>query len=237
MHVPNFKLKNSVKTLLYKLQFVRDFFVLHPLREMQRIALADSVAYIREKMPLAVGLVNEREMFDMAFDRMPGEGLLLEFGVHKGGTINHAAERNPGREVHGFDSFRGLPGDWTGVIHPKGAFDRKGKAPSVRSNVRLHKGLFSDTLPGWIAQNRDLYDSTRDVFDVLGPHLSAGTTIDLVSQLSRVRWAPSCTQISISCCTTTIEGKAMTRTHSGRVSAAAQIATLAEASTKVRKTT
>ena len=76
MHVPNFKLKNSVKTLLYKLQFVRDFFVLHPLREMQRVALADFVAYIREKMPLAVGLVNEREMFDMAFDRMPGEGIL-----------------------------------------------------------------------------------------------------------------------------------------------------------------
>ena len=187
MHVPNFKLKNSVKTLLYKLQFVREFFVLHPLREMQRIALADSVAYIREKMPLAVGLVNEREMFDMAFDRMPGEGVLLEFGVHKGGTINYAAERNPGRDVHGFDSFRGLPGDWTGVIHAKGAFDLKGKAPSVRSNVRLHKGLFSDTLPGWIAQNRapiafvhvdcDLYDSTRDVFDGLGPHLKPGALL------------------------------------------------------------
>ena len=187
MHVPNFKLKNSVKTLLYKLQFVRDFFVLHPLREMQRTALADSVAYIREKMPLAVGLVNEREMFDMAFDRMPGEGILLEFGVHKGGTINYAAERNPGREVHGFDSFSGLPSDWTGVIHAKGAFDLKGKAPSVRSNVRLHKGLFSDTLPGWIAQNRapiafvhidcDLYDSTRDVFDVLGSHLNSGAML------------------------------------------------------------
>ena len=122
MHVPNFKLKNSVKTLLYKLQFVRDFFVLHPLREMQRTALADSVAYIREKMPLAVGLVNEREMFDMAFDRMPGEGLLLEFGVHKGGTINYAAERNPGREVHGFDSFSGLPSDWTGT-HEEACLD------------------------------------------------------------------------------------------------------------------
>jgi hypothetical protein len=187
MYVANFKLKNSVKSALYKLQFIRDFFDLHPLREMQRIALADSVAYVRERMPLAVGLVNEREMFDMAFERMPGSGLLLEFGVHKGGTINYAAECNPNREVHGFDSFEGLPGDWTGVTLRKGAFDRKGRMPAVRSNVILHKGWFRDALPAWIEHNQspiafvhidcDLYESTRDVFDGLGPHLKPGVLL------------------------------------------------------------
>jgi hypothetical protein len=187
MHVANFKLKNSVKSLLYKLQFIRDFFVLHPLREIQRIALADTVAYIREKMPQAVGLVNEREMFDMAFARMAPQGLLLEFGVHKGGTINYAAERNPGRQVHGFDSFEGLPDDWTGATLPKGAFDLKGRMPSVRPNVKLHKGLFSDTLPGWIAENLepiafvhvdcDLYQSTCDLFAGIGPRLGPGAML------------------------------------------------------------
>src|SRR5260370_38623960 len=86
MYVANFKLKNSVKSLLYKLQFVRDFFILHPLREMQRLALPDSLAYIRENTPPAAGLVNEREVFNIALARMPAELLLLEFGVHKTGT-------------------------------------------------------------------------------------------------------------------------------------------------------
>ena len=186
MYVANFKLKNSVKSLLYKVQFVRDFFVLHPMRELQRIALADTVTYIREKMPCAMGLVNEREMFDMAFDRMP-DGLLLEFGVHKGGTINYMAERNATRTAHGFDSFAGLPGDWAGVTLPKGAFDLKGQMPSVRPNVRLHKGLFKDTLPGWLAENSapiafvhidcDLYESTRDVFAGLGSRLRPGAIL------------------------------------------------------------
>jgi hypothetical protein len=187
MYVANFRLKNLVKSLLYKLQFVHDFFVLHPLREMQRVALADSVAYIRERMPVAVGLVNEREMFDMAFARMPSEGVLLEFGVHKGGTINYAAARNPARQLHGFDGFTGLPGDWTGVTLPKGAFDLQGRLPSVRSNVKLHKGLFADILPAWVAQNEtqiafvhidcDLYESTRDVFSSLGPCLKPGVLL------------------------------------------------------------
>jgi hypothetical protein len=198
MYVANFKLKNFVKSLLYKFQFTRDFFVLHPLREMQRIALADSVAYIREKMPLAVGLVNERDVFDLAFDRMPAQGLLLEFGVHKAGTTNYIAACNPKRIVHGFDSFTGLPGDWTGVTLVRGAFDRKGQLPSVNSNVRLHKGLFNDTLPNWVAQNRepiafvhidcDLYESTQSVFTALGQQLKPGVMIMFDDYFNLPNW-------------------------------------------------
>lgn len=198
MYVANFKLKNAVKSLLYKIQFTRDFFVLHPLREIQRIALAESVAYVREKMPSAVGLVNEREMFDMAFTRMLEQGLLLEFGVHKGGTINYVAERNPNREVHGFDSFTGLPSDWIGSTLPKGAFDLKGRMPSVRPNVRLHKGLFSDTLPAWMAEHStpiafvhvdcDLYQSTRDVFDNIGSRLGPGSMLLFDDYFNQPNW-------------------------------------------------
>lgn len=198
MYVANFELKNRVKSVLYKLQFIRDFFLLHPLREMQRQALADSVAYIREKMPSAVGLVNEREMFDMAFGRMAPEGLLLEFGVHKGGTINYMARRNRARAVHGFDSFEGLPGDWTGVTLPKGAFDRQGQMPKVEANVVLHKGWFSDTLPPWAAKatspvafvhiDCDLYESTRDVFTSIGPMLKPGVLLMFDDYFNLPNW-------------------------------------------------
>jgi hypothetical protein len=198
MYVANFNLKNRVKSVLYKIQFTRDFFVLHPLREMQRQALAETVAYIRDKMPTAIGLVNERELFDMAFGRMAAQGLLLEFGVHKGGTINYIARRNPQREVHGFDSFTGLPSDWSGVMLPKGAFDRQGRLPAVARNVTLHKGLFADVMPGWIAQisspiafvhiDCDLYESTRDVFAAIGPRLKAGALLMFDDYFNLPNW-------------------------------------------------
>lgn len=187
MYIANFKLKNWVKTLLYKRQFIRDFFVLHPMYEIQRIALADTVAYIRAKMPHAIALVNEREMFDLAFGRMSAQGLMLEFGVHKGGTINYAASQNKGRQVHGFDSFEGLPSDWAGVTLVKGAFNLSGEMPKVAANVRLHKGWFKDTLPRWVEENNgpvafahvdcDLYESTRDVFASIGPLLGEGSLL------------------------------------------------------------
>jgi hypothetical protein len=59
--------------------------------------------------------------------------------------------------------------------------------PSVRPNVKLHKGLFSDTLPGWIAENLepiafvhvdcDLYRSTCDLFAGIGPRLGPGAML------------------------------------------------------------
>jgi hypothetical protein len=50
MHVPNFKLKNSVKTLLYKLQFVRDFFVLHAMSNISRSFTSPTASGIFSRM-------------------------------------------------------------------------------------------------------------------------------------------------------------------------------------------
>ena len=57
----------------------------------------------------------------------------------------------------------------------------------VRSNVRLYRGWFEDTLPAFCEQHpgpiaflhldADLYSSTRTVFDLLGDGIVPGTVI------------------------------------------------------------
>lgn len=74
--------------------------------------------------------------------------LLLEFGVFNGYSIHHFAEinRNPASKFIGFDSFEGLPEDWTPKC-PKGTFSQSGQLPEVRdSRITFVKGWFSDTL-------------------------------------------------------------------------------------------
>lgn len=57
----------------------------------------------------------------------------------------------PDQTIHGFDSFEGLPEDWSHVL--KGAFGEiKGALPD---NVRLYKGWFEDTLPEWFKLHGD----------------------------------------------------------------------------------
>ena len=38
------------------------------------------------------------------------------------------------------------------AAHKQGAFDLEGKFPPVPANVKLWKGLFSDSLPGFIKE-------------------------------------------------------------------------------------
>lgn len=70
----------------------------------------------------------------------------VEFGVHKGYSINYFAKNNAHKESNfiGLDSFEGLPEDWGSC--KKGAFDTKGKVP-VTKDVRISfiKGWFQDS--------------------------------------------------------------------------------------------
>ena len=45
------------------------------------------------------------------------EGLILEFGVHMGKSINILAKKMNGKKLYGFDSFEGIPEAW--VEHDK----------------------------------------------------------------------------------------------------------------------
>jgi len=113
------------------------------------------------------------------------EGLVCEFGVATGRTINHIARKLPTKTIFGFDSSEGLPEDWRDGL-PKGTYARS-TMPRVRDNVRLVKGLFRDTLPDFLAKNDgpalflhvdcDLYSSTRTVLDLFQERIGPGTVI------------------------------------------------------------
>lgn len=103
----------------------------------------------------------------------------LEFGVYQGDSIRWWVENNrdPDSTFAGFDSFEGLPEDWHRV--PKGSFTTGGRLPAIDDpRCRFVKGLFQETLPGWLAgrgfsrrivlhMDADLYNSTLVVLSQL----------------------------------------------------------------------
>jgi hypothetical protein len=189
MFIAGFKLKTRIQKWLCDLRSMLEFPLLHPMRELEKVALQESVAYIQRNMPRAVALETAREVLDLAIAEVKREGHFLEFGVYKGGTIRYLAKRIGGHIIHGFDSFEGLPERWVGgnCNARQGTFDLGGKLPRVPRNVRLYKGLFSDTLPGWVKENEgpvaflhidcDLYSSTACVLDLLQSRIVPGTVI------------------------------------------------------------
>jgi hypothetical protein len=155
--------------------------------ERQRRALASTVDYIQQYMPHVRSAASKFELLSTAFKQADtsGERLICEFGVFTGGTINFIS-RLTTKTVYGFDSFEGLPEDWSETGIKKGHFAVK-KLPAVRINVTLIKGWFNETLPGFLAQNKgmigflhidcDLYSSTRIVLELLQPRLGPGAVV------------------------------------------------------------
>ena len=152
-------------------------------------ARADSVAsarYVAQSMSGAHDLVGRAELLDFALAQCAVPGLVLEFGVFRGDSLQMIAKRCA-QQVHGFDSFEGLPEDWT-EGREKGRFSLGGELPAIKSaNVVLHKGWFEDTLPGFLSSNPgparfvhvdcDIYSSTRTVLEQLVPRLVPGTIL------------------------------------------------------------
>ncbi len=195
MFIANFPLKTWVQKLLVNLSKIIDFPYMHPVRELEKIALADSVDYIQKKMAHAMGLETAREVLDYALTQAKVDGAILEFGVFKGSTLRYIASKAKNKKVHGFDSFEGLPKAWTGSTAD---FSVKGKLPRVPGNVTLHQGYFDQTLPQWVSQNKgpvsflhvdcDLYSSTKTIFDELAPRMVSGTIIVFDEYFNYPNW-------------------------------------------------
>jgi hypothetical protein len=158
-------------------------------RRAQEVALDDSARYVLEHMGKAPNFPTREALFDFSLEQIPTElrtrGLYCEFGVLNGVSLNYLADKAPERTWHGFDSFEGLPGDWrTGF--PRGSFTADG-LPKVRSNVQLHKGWFNKSVPVWAKEHSgplafvhfdaDMYESTKDVLDVLADRFVPGTVV------------------------------------------------------------
>ena len=123
------------------------------------------------------------------------DGLVLEFGVRYGTTLRQIAER-AGQEVHGFDTFTGLPEDWHDLA--AGTYSAEGQRPPVPGNARLHAGLFTETLPPFLAAHVDpvrfvnidcdLYSSTQTVLTHLARWIVRGTVIVFDEYLFTPHW-------------------------------------------------
>ena len=111
-------------------------------------------------------------------------GLALEFGVRRG-TSTRVLAAAADQEIHGFDSFEGLPEAWGSA--PAGALTTGRRLPDLGPRVRLHPGWFEDTLPPFLAAHPgpvrfanidcDLYSSTRTVLTALAERIGPGTVL------------------------------------------------------------
>ena len=140
-------------------------------------------------------------------DHVKHEGMWMEFGVFRGRSLCQFAERAPGL-IYGFDSFEGLPETWDSN-NPMGMFSLGGNVPTAAidgianesafdpsptkstkpwpQNVRLVKGLFNESLPPFLQENKetcamihidsDLYSSCKTVLEMLEDRIVPGTVL------------------------------------------------------------
>jgi predicted O-methyltransferase YrrM len=152
-------------------------------RALQARSQERTMDIIEDEMADAIHFHEHRTLLKHALSKA-GDGTVLEFGVFSGTTINWMATDFPERSFVGFDTFDGLPEEWSGYAHFD--FDRKGAIPDVPRNVEIVKGLFESTAPAFAKRGQkiaaihidcDLYSSTKTIFDALGDTLPDGCVL------------------------------------------------------------
>ena len=124
-------------------------------------------------------VINEQNLDSINLD-------YLEFGVAEGSSFIWWTNRlkNKGNRFWGFDTFEGLPENWG--FFAKG--DMRSEIPAIEDDrVTFFKGLFQDTLPEFLKENRieksrkkvihldaDLFSSTLFTLTSLAPFLNEG---------------------------------------------------------------
>lgn len=158
------------------------------LQEKNGRAARSTYDFIDNEMPNAIFNADQMSVIESKkIEIMTLGGTILDLGVYKGASTRALARIFPGETIHGFDSFEGLPEDWSHVL--KGAFgELKGVLPDMPNNVKLYKGWFEDTLPIWrksfgsrpislLRIDCDIYASTKTIFDILDDMVTSDTWI------------------------------------------------------------
>lgn len=132
-------------------------------------------------------------------------GLVCEFGVATGRSTRMIQEILPlGTEIHGFDTFTGIPQAWGD--EPAGSYSTGGAVPNIEGKVSWHKGLFKDTIPPFLESLKsedeennyqplafanvdcDLYSSTLDVLERMHSRIVPGTVLVFDEYLGHPTW-------------------------------------------------
>jgi hypothetical protein len=171
-------LKNALQDILYNKS--NDFKTARLLHNQLK-----TIDYIDKNTIFEFSTWNN--LIDNCLEKVTKGGFYLEFGVHTATSINNISSKIEGK-IYGFDSFEGLPENWSHSGMDKGTFDMNGKFPKVNENVVLIKGWFDNSLPSFIKENNinrisflhidsDIYSSAKTVLDNLGKFIGAGTVI------------------------------------------------------------
>ncbi|MDX2236211.1 MAG: class I SAM-dependent methyltransferase [Hyphomonadaceae bacterium] len=173
---------------LYR-RIVHKYFVNDLMLELRLRARRETADYIAAHLKDAMLFADRYALLDHALAAAKAAnptGLVCEFGVAGGKTLRHIGQAWPG-PVHGFDSFEGLPEDWTGTAERAGRFHARGKLPKTTPNATLHVGWFDQTVPPFLAQNAgpaallhldaDLYSSTKTVLTLFKDRIGPGAVI------------------------------------------------------------
>lgn len=121
------------------------------------------------------------------------DGLMVEVGLFRGGSLDILAYFNPKNEFIGFDSFEGLPDTTEYDLHNAGDFGGvdhvllSGYFKFVRRNVRIIKGFVPKTFKffnkhqkfSFVHVDCDLYKSILDCLDYFVPRMNEGGIIIL----------------------------------------------------------
>lgn len=169
----------------------------------RKLASVQSVRFILENMRKVKNFPTDYDLHEYVSTKtldpeLRKTGLVLEFGVATGRTLNQFARFLPEKTVHGFDGFDGLPEVWDSR-YETGAFKRD-TLPDVRNNCKLHVGWFDYTLPEFLEHaahqapiallhiDADLYSSTKTVLDLLQKQIVPGTVIVFDEYLNYPGW-------------------------------------------------
>ena len=113
-----------------------------------RMAKEDSAEYVKSFIRDVMVFESKEQIWDYSIKELSDlkGGNCLEFGVHKGRSINYFSERLNDFTFVGFDSFQGLAEEWKGHRQSAGHFNLHGELPKVNSNVELVKGFFDENI-------------------------------------------------------------------------------------------
>lgn len=157
-------------------------------------SINNSSAFYRERTRFFAGVpaVPERmQLHELVLQRIGDQAITyLEFGVWRGSSFRKwvNTNTNPGSRFAGFDTFTGLPEDWTPDA-PAGTFSTSGKAPEINdARAQFVVGLFQDTLYDYLASSPpsgrlvvhidcDLYSSTLFALATVDRFLQPGSIL------------------------------------------------------------
>lgn len=180
--LPHNALKSLIREVLEEAYFDDSYNI---SRAIQRQARDDSASWVLANIPLEKRFHDRYALMQACLKIAPSEGLILEFGVYKGNSVRFIGEKVAPRPVFGFDSFEGLDEPW--IYEQPGSFNDVDTLPTVPSNVRLIKGWFNKTLPGFLTEqtgpiallhiDSDLYSSAAYVLEAVQDRLRSGSVI------------------------------------------------------------